>query len=266
MKSQPRSFTALVVDDEAPARRRLADLLSGDREVGRILEAQNGLAATALIQEERPDIVFLDVQMPGVDGFGVIDALGAENMPLTVFVTAYDKFAIQAFETEAIDYLLKPFTDERYARTMARVKKRLDDLRDGGADDPNSFGPELIRLAARRAEPGAIWHWMVVRSRNATHLVMTEEIDWIEAAGMYVTLHTEGREYLYRAGLGTVVDRLDPFNFVRIHRSSIVNLKSVAYLERRSHGEFEVVLKNGKRLLLSRSYRAEVEAKLGQSL
>ena len=266
MKSQPGPITVLVVDDEAPARKRLADLLSGDREVGRILEAQNGLAATALIQEERPDIVFLDVQMPGVDGFGVIDALGAENMPLTVFVTAYDKFALRAFEADAIDYLLKPFTDERYERTMARVKKRLEEMRDGDANDPNSFGPELLRLAARRAEPGAIWNWMVVRIRNATHFVMTEEIDWIEAAGMYVTVHAGEREYLYRSGLGTVASRLDPFNFVRIHRSSIVNLKSVAHLERRSHGEFEVVLKNGRRLLLSRSYRAEVETKLGQSL
>ena len=266
MKPQPGSITVLVVDDEAPARNRLADLLTGDREVGRVLEAQNGLAATAMIQEERPDIVFLDIQMPGVDGFGVIDALGAENMPLTVFVTAYDKFALQAFETEALDYLLKPFTDERYARTMARVKKRLDEVRNGDASDPNAFGPELIKLAAKRTEPGAIWNWMVVRTRNATQLVMTENIDWIEAAGMYVTLHVEGREHLYRAGLGAVADRLDPFNFVRIHRSSIVNLKSVAHLERRSHGEFDVVLKNGKRLLLSRSYRTEVETRLGQSL
>jgi two-component system LytT family response regulator len=266
MKSRPAPITALVVDDEAPARKRLADLLSGDRDVGRIIEAQNGLAATALIQEERPDIVFLDVQMPGVDGFGVIDALGAANMPLTVFVTAYDKFALQAFETEAVDYLLKPFSDERYASMMTRVKKRLDEVRDGDVDDPNSFGPELIRLAAKRTEPGAIWKWMAVKVRNATHLVMTEEIDWIEAAGVYVTLHTDGREHLYRAGMATVASRLDPFDFVRIHRSSIVNLKSVAHLERRSHGEFDVVLKNGKRLLLSRSYRAEVETRLGQSL
>ena len=266
MKSHPGAVTVLVVDDEAPARKRLTALLSDDREVGRILEAQNGLAATTVIQEERPDIVFLDVQMPGVDGFGVIDALGAENMPLTIFVTAYDKFALQAFETDAIDYLLKPFTDERYARTMARAKKRLHEVRDGDANDPNAFGPELLKLAARRAQPGAIWNWMAVRTRSATHLVMTEDIDWVEAAGMYVTLHVGDAEYLYRAGLGTVADRLDPFNFVRIHRSSIVNLKSVAHLERRSHGEFDVVLKSGKRLLLSRSYRDEVETRLGQSL
>jgi len=162
--------------------------------------------------------------------------------------------------------LLKPFTDERYARTMARVKKLLDEVRNGDASDPNAFGPELIKLAAKRTEPGAIWNWMVVRTRNATQLVMTENIDWIEAAGMYVTLHVDGREHLYRFGLGAVADRLDPFNFVRIHRSSIVNIRSVDSLERRSHGEFEVVLKTGARLMLSRSYRAHVESMLGQSL
>jgi two-component system LytT family response regulator len=241
-------------------------MLSRDREIGRILEAENGVEAIAMIQKERPDIVFLDVQMPGVDGFGVIEALGVEAMPLTVFVTAYDMFALQAFEAEAIDYLLKPFTDQRYERTVARLKKRLDEVRSGDANDPNSFGPELIRLAARRAEPGAIWHWMAVKTRSGTRLVMTEEIDWIEAAGTYVTLHAGGEEYLYRAGLAMVAERLDPFKFVRIHRSSIVNLKSIAHLERVSHGEFQVVLRTGKRLRLRRSYRAEVEKRLGQPL
>ncbi|MEN2788990.1 LytTR family DNA-binding domain-containing protein [Sphingomonas oligophenolica] len=256
----------LVVDDEAPARKRLLDLLAKDRDVGRILEAKNGVDAVALIQDAHPDVVFLDVQMPGVDGFGVIDALGAENMPLTVFVTAYDQFALQAFEAEAVDYLLKPFGDSRYEKTMERVKKRLNEIRADSASDVNSFGPELLKLAARRAKPGEIWNWIVVKKKDATHLVMTQDIDWIEAAGVYVTLHVGGEELLYRAGLATVASRLDPFGFVRIHRSSVVNLKSIAFLERRSHGEFEVALKDGTRLMLSRSYREEVETMLGQSL
>jgi two-component system LytT family response regulator len=266
MKSQLGPITALVVDDEAPARKRLTDLLAKDRSVGKILEARNGVDAVALIQDMRPDIVFLDVQMPGVDGFGVIDALGAENMPLTVFVTAYDQFALQAFDAEAVDYLLKPFGDSRYEKMMERVKKRLGELRAENADDANSFGPELLKLAAKRAKPGEIWEWMVVKKRDATQFVMTQDIDWIEAAGVYVTLHVGAEEFLYRAGLTTVVNRLDPFRFIRIHRSSVVNLRSVAFLERRSHGEFEVVLKDGTRLMLSRSYRDEVEAMLGQSL
>jgi len=266
MKSHLEPITALVVDDEAPARKRLADLLANDRSVGKILEAKNGVNAVALIQDARPDVVFLDVQMPGVDGFGVNDALGAENMPLTVFVTAYDRFALQAFDADAVDYLLKPFGDSRYEKMMARVKNRLGELRAENASDANSFGPELLKLAAQRAKPGEMWEWMVVKKRDATQFVMTQDIDWIEAAGVYVTLHVGAEEFLYRAGLATVASRLDPFRFVRIHRSSVVNIRSVALLERRSHGEFEVVLKDGTRLMLSRSYRAEVEALLGQSL
>lgn len=266
MESHLEPITALVVDDEAPARKRLADLLAKDRSIGKILEAKNGVEAVALIQDTRPDVVFLDVQMPGVDGFGVIDALGAENMPLTVFVTAYDRFALQAFDADAVDYLLKPFGDSRYEKMMARVKKRLGELRAENASDANSFGPELLKLAAQRAKPGEMWEWMVVKKRDATQFVMTQDIDWIEAAGVYVTLHVGAEEFLYRAGLATVASRLDPFRFVRIHRSSVVNIRSVALLERRSHGEFEVVLKDGTRLMLSRSYRAEVEGLLGQSL
>ena len=266
MKAPAEPICVLVVDDEAPARRRLTELLAKDREISRVIEAKNGIAAVSLIQDEHPDIVLLDVQMPGVDGFGVIDALGVEKMPLTVFVTAYDQFALRAFEADAVDYLLKPFGDERYEKTMERAKKRLRAIRAGVSDDGGSVGPELLKLAAKRAKPGEIWDWVVVRTRTATRLLMTQDIDWVEAAGVYVTLHAGGEEYLYRANLSAVANRLDPFQFVRIHRSSLVNLKSIAFLERRSHGEFEIVLKDGTRLMLSRNYRAEVEMRLGQSL
>ena len=265
MKRLRKSICVLVVDDEAPARKRLVDMLAKDRDVSKILEAQNGAAAVAIIQEERPDVVFLDVQMPGVDGFGVIDALGVDNMPLTVFVTGHDCFAIQAFEADAIDYLLKPFADTRYEQMMERVKKRLHEG-EGEGTGSNLLGSELLQLASRRFKPGEIWQWMAVKTKDSTRLVMTEDIDWIEAAGVYITLHVGSDEFLYRAGLAEVASRLDPFQFVRIHRSSVVNLRSIACLERRSHGEFEVVLKNGARLMLSRSYRDHVEAMLGQSL
>lgn len=266
MGRSPESIRVLVVDDEAPARKRLGDMLGKDPDIGSILEAENGVAAVAVIEKDRPDVVFLDVQMPGVDGFGVVDALGAGNMPLTVFVTGYDRFALQAFEARALDYLLKPFSDTRYDQTMDRVKTRLREMRAGEATDANSFGPELLELASKRFRPGGIWQWIVVKTRDGTRLVMTEEIEWIEAAGVYVTLHVGKDQFLYRAGLAEVASHLDPFQFVRIHRSSAVNVRSIALLERRSHGEFEVVLKSGKRLMLSRSYRAQVEAMLGQSL
>lgn len=158
-----KPISVLVVDDEAPARKRLVDLLTDDPDVGRILEAKNGVAAVTLIQDKHPDIILLDVQMPGLDGFGVIDAVGTENMPLTVFVTAYDKFALKAFEADAVDYLLKPFGDNRYEKTMQRAKKRLEDIRSGTANDGGAAGPELVKLIAKRAQPGGIWDWMVVK-------------------------------------------------------------------------------------------------------
>ena len=266
MPSHPDPLCALVVDDEAPARRRITDLLAKDHDIATILTAEHGAAAIEMVRENRPDIVFLDVQMPGVDGFGVVETIGPEHMPLTVFVTAYDQFAIRAFEAEAVDYLLKPFSDRRYERTVERVKQRLHDRRSNDAGDANAFGPELLKLVARRASPGEIWDWIAVRSRDTTRLLMTEEIDWIEAAGVYVTVHSKGEAFLYRAGLAAVAGRLDPFRFVRIHRSHIVNVRSIACLERRSHGEFEVMLKTGTRLMLSRTYRSEVEAILGQPL
>jgi len=266
MEAQPKPICALVVDDEAPARRRLVDRLAKDGDIGEILQAENGVAAVTLIQRAKPDIVFLDVQMPGIDGFGVIDAVGTDDMPLTVFVTAYDQFALRAFEADALDYLLKPFGNTRYERTMERVKKRLHDQRSENSDNSASFGPELLQLVSQRSKPGQIWDWIAVKSRDNTRLIMTQDIDWIEAAGVYVTIHAGGEEFLYRAGLATVASRLDPFRFIRIHRSSIVNLKSIALLERRSHGEFAVVLKDGTNLMMSRSYRAEVEAVLGQNL
>jgi two-component system LytT family response regulator len=266
MVPSSESMRVLVVDDEAPARKRLAEMLEKDRDVGGILEAQNGMAAVAKIQEERPDVVFLDVQMPGVDGFGVIGALGAANMPLTVFVTGYDQFALRAFDNNAIDYLLKPFRDTRYEETMARVKTRLREVRAGLATPADSLGLELIQLASRRATPGEIWQWIAVKSRVGTRLVMADDIDWIEGAGVYVTLHVGSNEFVHRASLAVMASRLDPFQFVRIHKSSVVNVRSIECLERRSHGEFEIVLKNGARLMLSRSYRANVERMLGQSL
>lgn len=265
MKKRTKPISALVVDDEAPARRRLVDLLAKDSDVGGIIEAVNGVDAVAKIEGSKPDVVFLDVQMPGVDGLGVVDAIGAENMPLTVFVTAYERFALQAFEADAVDYLLKPFGDSRYRSTMARVKKRLREVGQE-SDDGGPFGPELLKLVAKRSVPGQLWNWLVIKNRNTTRLIMTEDIDWIEAAGVYVNVHAKGEEFLYRGGLAAVADRLDPFRFVRIHRSTIVNLRSVAVLERRTHGEFTVKLKDGTELVMSRTYRADFEAMLGQPL
>lgn len=259
-KTLPKRFRALVVDDEAPARRRLVDLLKTDGDIETIFEAENGVAAVAKIEKERPDIVFLDVQMPEVDGFGVIEAIGVEDMPPTVFVTAYDRFALKAFDADAVDYLLKPFSTKRFEQAIARAKSRLRQA------DASAIGPNVLNFVARRAAPGEIWDWIVIKTGGMTRFVMAAEIDWIEAAGVYVNLHVQGKEFVYRTSLGAVTQRLDPYRFVRVHRSSVINLKSVVQLEPTSHGEFEILLKDGARLTLSRHYRAEVEKRLGQPL
>lgn len=254
-------ITVLVVDDEAPARQRLIDLLRRDPQAGSILEAASGTAAVEAIESQHPGLVLLDVQMPELDGFGVIGAVGAENMPLTVFVTAYDQHAIRAFEANALDYLLKPFSDERFEAAMARVKSRLDErsLRD--------FGQKVMKaVSAAPVSPGRGWDRLVIKSGGTTRFIRVTDIDWIEAAGVYANLHAGGKELLYRASLNELAERLDPRRFVRVHRSAIVNIESIVQLEPVSHGEFDVVLKNASRTRVSRTYRHQLEERLGQPL
>jgi len=250
----------LVVDDEAPARHRIIDLLRGDSRVAAILEASDGLSAVGIIQNRRPDLVFLDVQMPELNGLQVIAEVEAGRMPLTVFVTAYDEHAIRAFEANALDYLLKPFSDERFEMTMARVGTRMDER------SVREFGERILRMVSAAPAEGRPLDRLVVKSGGSTRFVRVTDIDWIEAAGVYANLHIGGKEVLYRAALSELAARLDPIRFVRVHRSAIVNIESILHLEPISHGEFEVILKDGSRSRISRTYRKELEKRLGQSL
>jgi two-component system LytT family response regulator len=239
-------LTILVVDDEPPARRRLLDLLAGVDGVGEVLEAGDGATAVRMIADHRPDAVFLDMQMPGRSGLDVVAAVGAGSMPVTVFVTAYDQYALRAFEADALDYLLKPFSDERFEAAMRRI---------------------LARLEQRRpVEEPARWDRLVVKTAGAAHIVKTTDIDWIEAVGVYVNLYVGGKALLYRSPIHALADKLDPAHFVRIHRSAIVNIESIVRLEPLSHGEFDVVLKHGGRTKVSRTYRGQLEQRLGQAL
>lgn len=250
----------LVVDDEAPARQRLIDLLKKDAQVGSVLEAVNGQAAVKIIEREALDLVFLDVQMPELDGLQVIEAVGAAEMPLTIFVTAYDQHAIRAFEANALDYLLKPFSDERWEAALARVKARRSEL------SAQEFGRSVLRMLAARSQAGRYLDRLVVKGSGTTRFIRVADIDWIEGAGVYVNLHVGGKELLYRSALNELSGHLDPLRFIRVHRSSIVNIDSVLELQPISHGEFELVLKDGHRLRVSRTYRTELEKRLGQSL
>jgi two-component system LytT family response regulator len=256
---EPR-MTVLVADDEAPARRRVIDRLTRSPMIGRILEADDGLLAVDCIRGSRPDLVFLDVQMPELDGLGVVEAVGADDMPLTVFATAYDHHAIRAFEANALDYLVKPFSDERFDSTLERVRARLEERRAG------TLGARMRHLLAspdRRSRP---IDRLVVKAGGVTRFLPVAEVEWIEAADVYVTLHTRGQSILHRSTLGEMADRLDPRRFVRIHRSTIINIECVLQLEPLSHGEFDVVLRDGTRLRLSRTYKARLEERLGQPL
>src|SRR5271165_4001093 len=251
----------LVVDDEAPARQRVIDLLRNDEQVGTIVEAADGQAAVESILDFRPDLVLLDVQMPELDGLAVVEAIGPAEMPLTVFITAYDQHALRAFEANALDYLLKPFSDERFEGTMARVKTRLDER------SLREFGQRVMKMVS--TAPSAAdrrWDRLVVKAGGTTRFVRVVDIDWIEAAGVYVNLHVSGKELLYRAALNELAERLDPRRFVRVHRSAIVNIESILQLEPISHGEFDAVLRNGARTRVSRTYRAQLEKRLGQPL
>lgn len=243
---QRDTFSVLIADDEAPARRRLIDLLGQSRVTGSIVEADNGDAAADIIARERPDMIFLDVQMPGLTGLDLVAAIGADRMPPTVFVTAYDQYAVAAFEANAQDYLLKPFSDDRFATALTRLMDRVN------------------ALAA--TAPAAFWDRLVVKTGGVTRLVRTEEIEWIEGTGVYVTLHSGGREILYRTPLNTLSEKLDPRHFVRIHRSAIVNMDSIVQLEQLTHGEFDAVLKSGRRVKVSRNYKTVLETRLGQRL
>jgi two-component system, LytTR family, response regulator len=255
-----RATSVLVADDERPARRRLLDLLRQERGIGDIWEATDGQMAVDLIRARQPDIVFLDVKMPELDGLGVIDTVGIPAMPLTIFVTAYDEHAIRAFEANALDYLLKPYSDARFRSAMGRARVRLDDrgLRE--------FAERVKRLLTPDVVNGPPLERIVIKGRGTTRFLDVAEVECIEAAGMYVVLHTAGKEVPYRSSLTDIEAKLDPRHFIRIQRSAIVNLARVAHLEAISHGEFEVVLKSGKRVRLSRTYRGPVEQRLRQSL
>jgi two-component system LytT family response regulator len=257
---QPDGIRALIVDDEAPARQRLSDLLSQDADVRSLQEAGDGETAVRMILTGKPNLVLLDVQMPELNGLEVIEAVGPENMPLTVFVTAYDQHAIRAFETNALDYLLKPFSDERFETTLTRVKRRRDDLH------LREFGQNVARVIAMQSTETRYLDRLAVKMDDITRFVRVKDIEWIEAAGVYVTLHTSGKEFLYRASLTDLAQSLDPNRFLRIHRSVIVNIESIVQLESISHGEFEVLLKDRSRPRVSRTYRNSLEKRLGQKL
>ena len=247
-------LSALIVDDEPLAREGLRMLLSQDREITAIHEARNGREAVKIILKMRPDLVFLDVQMPEMDGFSVVREVGAERMPAAIFVTAHDRYAIQAFEINAIDYLLKPVTEERFTQALSRAKGRLQSH---AGDDASR---QIIGLLQTIASPQRYLKRLAVRSAGKTVFVEVEDIDWMEAAENYVQLHTNRARHLLHVPMNTLEKSLDPEIFLRVHRSIIVNVRRIKELQTGPHGEYVIVLQNETRLRSGRSYGEKLKA------
>jgi two-component system LytT family response regulator len=250
---------AMIVDDEPMARERIAGLLAQEQDIEVIGQCADGQQAISAIQQQNPDLVFLDVQMPAVNGFGVIQQVGAERMPPVVFVTAYDEYALRAFEVHAIDYLLKPFGRDRFQQTLAHARAHLERRRAG------DLGKRLLALVQDiKPEPQKLDR-LVVKSGGRVFFLRTDEIEWVEAAGNYVRLHLQKDSHLFRETMNGMEARLDPRRFVRIHRSRIVNSDRIKELQPWFNGEYVVVLQNGTRLTLSRGYREKLQDRLGKA-
>jgi two-component system, LytTR family, response regulator len=249
-------LSVLVVDDEPIAREGLKLLLGHQPQVESISEARNGREAIARIREQRPDLVLLDVQMPRTDGFAVVHAIGAERMPPVIFVTAHDRYAIRAFEIAAIDYLLKPVTEERFALAFQRAIGRLQGSSHGDA------AKQVLTMLDAIANPPRQLERFAVRSGEHTLFVPVTEVDWIEAFQNYVQLHAGAATHLLHVPMNTIESVLDSSRFLRIHRSHIVNLRRIARLSPIAHGQYAVELKSGQRLQSGRTYNERIRAAL----
>lgn len=246
-----------IVDDEPLARDKLRGFLTRHPGCTLVGEAGDGLEAVQLLERTRPDLVLLDVQMPELDGFEVLGA--ADPLPDVIFVTAFDRYAIQAFEQGALDYLLKPVAPDRFDRALERAIARH------GSADPAALARRVAALCEAVAPSRPRVERFLVRERDRSRLVPVGEVDWIEAAGNYVKLHARSGTHLVRSTLKDVEARLDPARFARIHRTAIVNLDRVRFLEPASHGDQAVVLEGGERLTLSRRYRDALPRILGDA-
>jgi two-component system LytT family response regulator len=246
------TIRVLIVDDEAPARERLRRFLEAVQEVEIIGEAQNGIQAVDIIEADRPDLVFLDIQMPGLDGFGVLEAL--HQPPPIIFVTAYDEYAIQAFEVNALDYLLKPFGKERLAESLRRVK--------GKAQVGRPFEEKLSSLLMTLAEREQYLTKLAVWKRSNVHLLDVDEIDWIGIEGNQIFVHVGEEFYPYHRPLAYLEKKLDPRHFFRVHRSAIVNLNRVTEIIPWFKGSHKLRLSTGAEVALSRARTQELKTLL----
>ena len=251
---------ALVVDDEELARERIRDMLYADPEIDLIGECANGREAVEAVRKKSPDLVFLDIQMPGKNGLEVLESLGPDRLPAVIFVTAYDQYAVRAFEVHALDYLLKPFDQMRFQKALERAKAQIL----GG--QKGEIGQRIMSALEQIKTKPDYLERLVVKTNGRVFFVKTSEIDWLEAEGNYVRLHSGKESYLLRETITALESQLDPKIFMRVHRSAIVNINQIQELQPWFHGEYRVMLNSGIQLTLTRSYKDRLHDLLGKSL
>jgi two-component system LytT family response regulator len=260
-----RPIRVLVADDEPLVRRRLVRLLRAESGLEVVAECKGGRSAVEQIRALDPDLVFLDIQMPDLDGFGVIAEVGVEAMPAVVFVTAFDQYALRAFEVHALDYILKPFDGERFQRALARARAQLGARARGGADDERLrqlLAEMLGRGDAPPKPPSPFYERVAVKTDGATRILQIADVDWFETDGNYVRLHVGKSTYLIRSTANRLQEELDPARFARIHRRYLVNLDRVVGLEPWFGGDAVVLLRDGTKLRLSRNFREDFLARM----
>jgi two-component system LytT family response regulator len=255
-----KPIRVLLVDDEPLAREMIREMLKDDAEVSVVGECVNGREAIEAIQEHNPDLIFLDVQMPEIGGFEVLEALKSVHVPHVIFVTAYDQYAVRAFEVHALDYLLKPFDRERFDLAWRRAKAHILSTRNGEMDQRILAILEELKAGSKYIER------LVIKSGGRVFFLDTDDIDWIEAEGNYVSVHTGKKSHLLRETISSLEAQLDPKKFLRIHRSSIVKIDRIKELQPWFHGEYRVILMDGTQLTLSRNYRENLQEALGRFL
>ena len=255
-----KCIRVLIVDDEPLACERIRDMLKDDIRVDLLGECANGEQAIEAIQQLAPDLVFLDVEMPGKNGFAVLDALDRDQLPVVIFVTAYDQYAVRAFEFHALDYLLKPFDQERFDKALARAIDHITN------DKSENITERILKTLEEMKVRPVHLERLVIKMNGHVFFVKTEDIDWLEAEGNYVRLHAGRESYLLRDTISALESQLDPRKFVRVHRSAIVNLDRIQELQPWFHGEYRIILREGVQLTLSRSYRERLHEAIGRPL
>jgi two-component system LytT family response regulator len=254
MNDLPKKIRALVVDDEPLARRGIRRLLQSAPDIEIVGEAGNGQDAITAVEKQKPDLVFLDVQMPLLDGFSVIEKIGSTNLPEIVFVTAFDEHAIRAFEINALDYLLKPLDPERFQKCLERVRERIKNSKDEKLDDKlSSLLQSLERVESNAGK--TFLERVVIKDAGRIFFVGVNEIVWISSEGNYVKLHTKNKSHLLRETMDGLENKLNPREFLRLRRSTIVRIEHIKELHPLFNGEFAVILKDGTELASSRRYR-----------